>query len=160
MSGRFYPDLAPDDPQHPRREDFAIVAFDDGRGRGLIARRAFAAGERMARIGGFLCGAASLDTIQLAPDLHVADPWFCRFLLHSCDPCAAIETNNATLVARRAVAPGEVVTIDYGASEDRLGRQFECRCGAPACRRWMKGRKEATNEEGRQFLASLGNGDA
>ena len=57
-----------------------------------------------------------------------------RFINHSCDPntfmrCTA---ERAEFYARRAIAPGEELTVDYGQSHHD-GR-LRCRCGAANCR--------------------------
>ena len=152
--GCFYPSIIPPHEDHPRGTAFEIVAAGDGRGRGLMALSSFAADDRLAQLSGILVPHPSLNTLQLAPGLHMSDPWFCRFLLHSCDPNAYVEKANMTLIARRDIAPGDLLSIDYGATEDRLGRQFECSCGAENCRRWIAGRTEQLTEEGKRVLAA------
>jgi SET domain-containing protein len=56
-----------------------------------------------------------------------------RFTNHSCAPNAVlrIRQGRVEFYAMRAVAPGEELTVNYGAShhEGRLA----CRCGAPRC---------------------------
>ncbi len=57
-----------------------------------------------------------------------------RFINHSCDPntfmrCTA---ERAEFYARRAIARGEELTVDYGQSHHD-GR-LRCRCGAASCR--------------------------
>mgnify|MGYP002084337363 FL=1 len=58
------------------------------------------------------------------------------------------------LVALRAIAAGELLSIDYAATEDRLYAQFACACGAPDCRRWITGRDEAISAAGARYLAA------
>lgn len=160
MSARsFYPDFITPEVGHPTEDRFEIATFADGRGRGLVARVAFAQGVTLARLTGFVTSIPSLDTLQIAPALYMSDPWFSRFLLHACDPNGAVEVGAALLVARRAVGIGDVLSIDYGATEDRLGRQFACGCGAPNCRGWIHGRAEQPNAEGRALLAARKRGD-
>ena len=154
----FYPAPIPPRPDHPGADDFEIAALEDGRGRGLIARRAFAAGDLVAQLAGVVTPDASLDTLQLGEGLYMADPWFARFLLHGCDPNCAVEPAAMRLVARRAIAAGETLSIDYGATEDRLGRQFECGCSASSCRAWIMGRKETPSAKGRAALARRARG--
>ena len=60
-----------------------------------------------------------------------------RFINHSCDPntfmrCTA---TRAEFYARRAIAAGEELTVDYG--ESHHDGQLRCRCGAPNCRGWI-----------------------
>ena len=61
-----------------------------------------------------------------------ADPM--RYTNHSCRPNArlVIRGGRVEFYARRAIAPGEEITVDYGDThhEGRLA----CRCGAPGCR--------------------------
>jgi SET domain-containing protein len=57
-----------------------------------------------------------------------------RYTNHSCQPNArlVIRDGRVEFYARRAIAPGEEITVDYGDThhEGRLA----CRCGAPGCR--------------------------
>lgn len=57
---------------------------------------------------------------------------------HSCDPNTAFVGLN--VVARRAIAPGEELTIDYGTFYDETMAEFECRCGSQNCRGRIAGR--------------------
>jgi SET domain-containing protein len=57
-----------------------------------------------------------------------------RFINHSCDPntfmrCTA---ERAEFYARRAIARGEELTVDYG--ESHHDGRLRCRCGAAGCR--------------------------
>lgn len=57
-----------------------------------------------------------------------------RFINHSCDPntfmrCTA---ERAEFYARRAIARGEELTVDYG--ESHHDGRLRCRCGAANCR--------------------------
>ena len=76
--GSMYPDAIPPAEGHPTHDRFEIVETDDGRGRGMRAKVAFAAGERVASVSGILVGRAMLDTIQVAPGVRMYDTWFCR----------------------------------------------------------------------------------
>ncbi|HEX6634516.1 MAG TPA: SET domain-containing protein-lysine N-methyltransferase, partial [Usitatibacter sp.] len=60
-----------------------------------------------------------------------------RFINHSCDPntfmrCTA---ERAEFYARRDIAPGEELTVDYG--ESHHDGRLACRCGAANCRGWI-----------------------
>jgi SET domain-containing protein len=61
-----------------------------------------------------------------------ADPM--RFTNHSCRPNARLVIRNGRVefYARRAIAPGEEITVDYG--ETHHEGKLACRCGAPGCR--------------------------
>jgi D-alanine-D-alanine ligase len=51
---------------------------------------------------------------------------------HSCAPNTAMDGLN--MVALRAIAAGEELTLDYAELLDEESEPFECRCGAPSCR--------------------------
>ncbi|MBL8340809.1 MAG: SET domain-containing protein [Rubrivivax sp.] len=57
-----------------------------------------------------------------------------RFTNHSCRPNARLVIRNGRVefYARRAITPGEEVTVDYG--ETHHDGKLACRCGAPGCR--------------------------
>ncbi len=61
------------------------------------------------------------------------DPESWRPINHGCDPNTWLE--GLDLVARRDIAPGEQLTVDYATFSGPGTSPFECRCGSPACRR-------------------------
>lgn len=75
-----------------------------------------------------------------------------RYMNHSCEPST---TSIGTLmeIARRDIQAGEELTCEYGLAYVVEG--FECRCGAPSCRRllqptdqqavWQRWDREATD---------------
>lgn len=76
----------------------------------------------------------------LAGDIHVTwsdDPDDWRPINHSCDPNTWIE--GLDLVARRDVAAGEEITVDYATYCGASMAPFECDCNAPDCRRVILG---------------------
>jgi hypothetical protein len=60
-----------------------------------------------------------------------------EYVNHSCDPSAGLNGQIA-LVALRDIAPGEEVCFDYAMSESHALFEFECRCGSPSCRGWVR----------------------
>jgi SET domain-containing protein len=81
-------------------------------------------------------------------DGHVIDAKYggnaARWINHACEPnCEAEEVNGRVFIkALRDIAPGEELFYDYGLIIDerytpRLKKAYECRCGAPSCRRTM-----------------------
>ncbi|MFO0962492.1 MAG: SET domain-containing protein-lysine N-methyltransferase [Phycisphaerales bacterium] len=115
-----------------------------------IAQRAIAPGERILFFDGAIVRRPSRHSIQLDIDTHVeaaremdeeslqrAYPW--RYLNHSCDPNARVAAQERLLVARRAIAPGELVTFDYTTTELELAEPFACHCGAAACLGTVRG---------------------
>lgn len=57
---------------------------------------------------------------------------------HSCEPNVGMG-GNVLLVSMRDIAAGEELTIDYALFLGDPGFAMECRCGAAACRRVVKG---------------------
>ena len=147
-----YPAVVPRDENHPTSAQFEVVNTGDERGHALRTKVAFRQDERVAQLSGILIRHTTLDTIQISPQLHMSDPWFCRFLLHSCGPNLKIEITAMEARAARDILAGEYLTIDYAATEDVLANQFVCHCGSPHCRGWMTGRREQPNAAGRAFL--------
>jgi uncharacterized protein len=81
-------------------------------------------------------------------DKHVIDAKYggnnARWINHSCDPnCEADEVDGRIFIkALRDLHPGEELFYDYGLVIDerytpKLKKEYECRCGAPNCRRTM-----------------------
>jgi SET domain-containing protein len=67
-----------------------------------------------------------------------------RWINHACDPnCQADEEDGRVFIkALRDLQPGEELFYDYGLVIDerytpKLKKEYECRCGAPHCRRTM-----------------------
>jgi hypothetical protein len=56
-----------------------------------------------------------------------------RYMNHSCDPNTWWQDDN-TLVASRAIYPGEEVTYDYATTELSLDLAMPCACGTATCR--------------------------
>ncbi len=65
------------------------------------------------------------------------DPEEWRPVNHSCDPSAWLE--GLDVVARRPVAAGEEITLDYATLRDEQMQAFECACGASGCRGVVRG---------------------
>lgn len=81
------------------------------------------------------------DGIYLAGRLGENEEDLTNFIKHSCDPNVWMR-GEVTLVARRNIAVGEELTVDYAmfeADETWVGR-FKCRCGSSLCRERFTGR--------------------
>ncbi len=153
--GSLYPSYIAPEEGHPTTAQFVVVNTGDERGHGLQAKVGFRRGSRVAKLAGTIVDHPTLDTIQISPTLFLSDPWFCRFLLHSCDPNLAIEITSRMALAIRDVSLNDILTIDYAVTEDFLAAQFPCNCGTSKCRGWIMGNQERPNEEGRRFLARM-----
>ena len=67
-----------------------------------------------------------------------------RWINHACEPNVEADDDSGRvyLLALRDIHPGEELSFDYGLVIDErytpaLKKRFECRCGAPNCRRTM-----------------------
>jgi uncharacterized protein len=58
------------------------------------------------------------------------------YINHSCDPTVWM-LDEVTLAARRALAPGDEITIDYVMYLDSDWEPRACRCGSRLCRKWI-----------------------
>jgi uncharacterized protein len=121
-------------------------------GRGLFARAPIAAGEIVERWGGIRITDAELARIAATLPrynsaaigeginllLALDDP--IGFGNHSCDPNLWMH-DATTVVARRAIARDEELTIDYATHTVTPSWQMEveCRCGSPLCRHIITG---------------------
>lgn len=56
---------------------------------------------------------------------------------HSCDPNTRFD--GLDVIAARAIAAGEELTLDYAAFLDECAEEFDCACGAPNCRGRVRG---------------------
>jgi len=60
------------------------------------------------------------------------------YVNHSCDPNAGL-LGQIALVALRDIQPGEEACFDYAMSDATPYDEFDCQCGAPACRGRVSG---------------------
>jgi len=116
-----------------------------GDGGGAIATEAIRAGETIAVFGGFAVDRATLDTfpaarrvrsIQIDDELYLlsgetSEPG--DRVNHSCTPNCGM-MGNIVVAAMRDIEPGEELTFDYAMSDGSDYDEFDCHCGAAACR--------------------------
>ncbi len=135
----------------------AWVVRPRGEGYGLYATRAIAAGERIVEFEGQPHEIVSLTHV-LTHWTDVERDWFDRYawpltdelwvvwsrnpgdwkrVNHSCDPSAWLQ--GLDVVARRDLATGEEITLDYATFYNELHPDFECACGSEACRGTIRG---------------------
>ena len=112
---------------------------------GAVAIDTIRAGETVTVFGGFAIDRATLDTfptsrrvrsIQIDDELYLlsgetSEPG--DRIDHSCSPNCGM-MGNIVVVAMRDIAPGEELTFDYAMSDGSDYDEFDCHCGAPACR--------------------------
>lgn len=136
----------------PSRADFDIIDNANGSAAAVVALRDFPRVSRICRASGHLLPYRCRHTRQLARGIHVYDPRFCGLLRHSCDPNVFLDMSELWLWALKDIKKGEQLTMDYAATEDKLLRQFACRCGSSDCRGWITGYDEPPNADGQLFL--------
>lgn len=118
-------------------------------GRSIIAAETLPEGEVLAVWGGTnysgeafvaLPDAIRQISVQVEEDLflvpEVEGP--AEWVNHSCDPNAGM-MGQIALTAMREIRAGEEICYDYAMSDGSPYDEFECRCGAPQCRRRVTG---------------------
>jgi hypothetical protein len=127
-------------------------------GRGMFSRAPIRAGETVIVWGGWVCTAADVAAGRVAPGstVYIGEDTFLGapvgtydrerddrgdFINHACDPNVWLADEH-TLVARRDIAAGEELTIDYALFEgdEQDVKPWECRCGSALCRGRVTGR--------------------
>lgn len=118
-------------------------------GRGVYAQRRFKAEEVIGRIRGDIVADPSLDqhyTMEMDNDLYLVPKAPFRYVNHSCNPNCELfmweeDPEDETLgsrplliAARRAIRPGEQLTIDYAWPSDIA---IPCVCRSSKCRGWI-----------------------
>jgi SET domain-containing protein len=114
------------------------------RGEGLFALETIAAGETIVEWTGRVCTLAQWrraprrirqNSVQIGEDAYLVPDTLAPgdHVNHCCEPNAGLR-GDRTVVAMRDIAAGEEVTYDYAMSDGSAYDEFECRCGAPACR--------------------------
>lgn len=141
-------------------------------GNGMFARELIKKGEPVCIVGGIVMTDEEFSTfqatyrnynaIQIDDHLHlVEDPEVTRTLEgsmnHSCDSTTWMG-DEATLVARSDIEPGEEATVDYAlfTTQSNWMLDTRCRCGSPYCRRIITGddwRREDVQERYRNHLS-------
>jgi uncharacterized protein len=137
---RFYPDHLPVVPNEARWDDFRVLDVDGKRGQGVLVLRDFSQGSVLFRMNGTLTTEMTLHSLQMAPGLHLDDPYFAGKVLHSCEPNSWLDVETRIYFATRDITAGELLTMDYDETEDILFRPFDCCCGSRNCRGTVGGR--------------------
>ena len=116
-------------------------------GLGLFVVRPISAGAPVMRLGGQVIDDAALaaltppySSVAIDDGAHLLiDPAHpVRYGNHGCAPNLWVEGALA-VVARRDIAAGEELTVDYATQTGTEAWRMPCRCGAPACRHEITG---------------------
>lgn len=128
-------------------DDVVLRRTADGTGDGVLATRAFAAGETV--MVGFLVGVlAGNDShaTQVGPDSWARHGGLGPKVNHSCDPNCGVRLNAGQAfdyVARRPIAAGQELTFDYAMRNHTIDHFPQtCLCGAAECRGTITGWKD------------------
>jgi hypothetical protein len=120
-------------------------SFPEKGGYGIVATAPVRRGELLCVWGGRIVAREEvdrLDELERSYVLQVEEELYllaggpiehAEYVNHSCEPNAGF-AGQISLVAMRNIQPGEEVCFDYGMSESSDFAEFDCRCGAPACR--------------------------
>lgn len=139
----------------PEQAEVLTICREAGFGLCVRVLCDFPAAAVVERFVGELSAERSQHSLQVSPTLHISGTRHIGYLSHGCQPNCRLDMLRSELITLRPVTVGEILTIDYAATEDRLFRQFSCSCGVATCRRWIKGRHEAISAAGRHYLAMV-----
>ena len=139
---RFYPDALPPFPGEPSPDKFIIRRVSTRVGEGVCSLVRFREGDVLFSFSGFLVPEITQYSLQITSEVHIHDPYFMGKVLHSCQPNSFCDIQRRIFVAVAPIAPGDLITMDYAQTEDRLYKPFHCSCGAADCRGFVVGREE------------------
>ncbi len=139
-------------------------------GQGVTATESIEPGELVAILTGYVVTTsqlAGLESWQQARTLQITDDHFLVSILendppdlinHSCEPNLGF-LGATMLVALRSIAAGETLAFDYAMCDSVPYDEFECLCGTPRCRGWVRGddwaRPELQADYGDRFSSYL-----
>jgi len=93
----------------------------------------------------FLVGTSRFNAMQIGEGLHLVEPQEVTAarrgsINHSCDSNLWMG-DEVTVIARRDIAAGEELTVDYAlcTAQPDWRLDSECRCGSPSCRHLITG---------------------
>jgi hypothetical protein len=114
----------------------------------VVARRMIRPGELIAVFGGKvmtvdelreLGRSAGQIALQIEEGLYLVsgEPSQADWINHSCEPNAML-IGQISLVASRRIRRGEEINFDYATADGSAYDEFECRCGSPHCRGFVR----------------------
>jgi SET domain-containing protein len=114
---------------------------DCNTGRGVFATQPIRAGSHIMHYTGPLLSHAQTSpatlALQIGPDLYIGESGNADdFVNHCCTPNAGIliDGTDVRLVAIADISAGDQITFDYSTTMDEDDFEFDCLCGADACR--------------------------
>ena len=144
----FYPFELSNDSGYPDKSDFEILDYGS-KGKGIQCKKDFRKGDFIARVSGYITHDITQYSLQISEGIHLNDIWFAGYLLHSSNPNVNVDMQKLELTAASDINNGDLLSMDYAATEDILYKQF----AAPDDPRiWITGRKEEISEEGKRYI--------
>lgn len=134
---RIYPDKYLPFDGEPTINDVQVVSTDEY-GLAIVAKRDFTQGELMFRFTGEIISEITQWSLQIEPGTHLEDLYLVGYTTHSCSPNADVNMEARSFTAKRDIKEGDIITMDYGQTEDYLFNAFECKCKSPECRGLIK----------------------
>ena len=125
-------------------------------GQGVICAEPIAAGTKVFDVEGTELRAATMYSIQIAPDLHL-DPhdaiW--RFVNHHCAPNLRVVLRDRAMIALGDINVGEELFFNYLSTEWDMHAPFACSCNAAHCPGTIAGLRYLSSAQRRPIRSLL-----
>jgi SET domain len=115
------------------RKQNITVRHVEGKGNCLFAMDEITAGEIIGYFEGPEITTNTMHSLHLEEKI-IDGAGVLKNLAHSCDHNAYFKDKRRWLYARKDIAAGDEVTIDYLDTERIISHPFFCQCGSPNCR--------------------------
>lgn len=117
--------------------------YFEGRGWGVVTTKAIQPGETIfeGQLGQLFTEANSHNS-QLSEHVWMLHGGLSQFMNHCCDPNSGFRVNKLgshDAIARKALKPGDEITVDYAMRNYVIKYMPECQCGSPICRKQITG---------------------
>ncbi len=129
---------------------------------GIYAKKSFKKGDLLFTVEGQLSPIRTMYSLQLTQNEHiepideVGNFLWGHYLNHSCDGNVYVEPDYESkmirVLARRDIAAGDEIAVDYATMESEISRGIVCMCDSVVCRGKIVGFKELTGEERQKYL--------
>lgn len=121
----------------------------------VIAEKTFKRGDTLFVLEGNLSSQPSKYSIQTGLESHLQphennNEW--KFVNHSCNPNACIDTAERKMKALKDIHEGEEICFNYNTTEYEISSPFQCNCGTEKCYGKIKGFKYLSEEQQQLLL--------
>lgn len=122
----------------------------------VVAERPIKKGEVIFLLEGDPVSKPSKYSIQIDIGLHLQpfdgnnNEW--KFVNHSCDPNAYIDTTDHKIKALKDIHEGKEICFNYNTTEYKMDSPFNCNCGSANCYGEIKGFQYLSDEDQRSLL--------